>query len=337
MKRIEVDLNARDEFGRARLSVWCARRSIMEHGGVQNGERVVIVDRNDEPEGPPIEIRAVIHIEEGGIFAAPEGDVMPTKSPFRTVKVAKMMWRPSEDRALLGFDEILNEDLQHTLKDGETVWLDNGASRVLARVAFEDLLDGFYAYPDWDTFVRYSTEDVKHIDPAEFVELGYLQEANRQFFHPVGLALEYAQRPDGVVVLSGVQDHRDLPAGYTFDPPMSQEHREERRRKLHLVQQEIDSRVPARLKTIGSVIQYQDFLGSDANDAAPRAHRVLTLVVHMTEDGEPGFDGTHRVSLQRIGEPGSSVELATFSDRDNGYAYARRVAEFLYRGSVVES
>jgi len=32
--------------------------------------------------------------------------------------------------------------------------------------------------------------DVKHIDPKEFKELGFLQECNRLFFHPHGLALE---------------------------------------------------------------------------------------------------------------------------------------------------
>jgi len=32
--------------------------------------------------------------------------------------------------------------------------------------------------------------ETKHIDIKEFQELGFLQEANRQFFHPHGLALE---------------------------------------------------------------------------------------------------------------------------------------------------
>lgn len=31
----------------------------------------------------------------------------------------------------------------------------------------------------------------------EFREEGYLQEANRQFFHPLGLALEIIVLPDG--------------------------------------------------------------------------------------------------------------------------------------------
>lgn len=32
-------------------------------------------------------------------------------------------------------------------------------------------------------------DETKYIDVAEFRELGFLQEANRQFFHPLGLAL----------------------------------------------------------------------------------------------------------------------------------------------------
>lgn len=32
--------------------------------------------------------------------------------------------------------------------------------------------------------------DIKHLDIAEFRSLGYLQEVNRQFFHPLGLAFE---------------------------------------------------------------------------------------------------------------------------------------------------
>ena len=34
------------------------------------------------------------------------------------------------------------------------------------------------------------SDDIKRIDIAEFRRLGLLQEANRRFFHPLGLALE---------------------------------------------------------------------------------------------------------------------------------------------------
>lgn len=79
----------------------------------------------------------------------------------------------------------------------------------------------------------------KQIDIAEFRELGFLQEANRQFFHPLGLALEIVQEecercegtgrnklgniacdicggPGFMERLGGIWDYRDDPVGMTF-------------------------------------------------------------------------------------------------------------------------
>jgi len=39
--------------------------------------------------------------------------------------------------------------------------------------------------------------DIKYMDAKEFKELGYLQECNRQFFHPHGLALELTSVDEG--------------------------------------------------------------------------------------------------------------------------------------------
>lgn len=88
--------------------------------------------------------------------------------------------------------------------------------------------------------------DIKRIDIAEFREFGYLQEVNRRFFHPLGLALEVViedcpecdgtgtwteqtspeeaghgscTRCNGVgklETLGGVWDSRDDPEGYIF-------------------------------------------------------------------------------------------------------------------------
>lgn len=51
----------------------------------------------------------------------------------------------------------------------------------------------------------------------EFMELGYLQEANRQFFHPLGLALFVHVDDDGFVSEWGVYDDRGDPEGWRFD------------------------------------------------------------------------------------------------------------------------
>jgi len=56
----------------------------------------------------------------------------------------------------------------------------------------------------------------KRIDIKEFREEGFLQEANRQFFHPLGLALEIIQEEDGTESLGGVWDYRDDPEGIVF-------------------------------------------------------------------------------------------------------------------------
>ena len=61
--------------------------------------------------------------------------------------------------------------------------------------------------------------EIKHIDIKEFRERGYLQEANRRFFHPLGLALEVTQEEDGSEHLSGVWDYRKDPEGMEFGGP----------------------------------------------------------------------------------------------------------------------
>jgi len=60
------------------------------------------------------------------------------------------------------------------------------------------------------------SREVKRIDIKEFRETGFLQEANRQFFHPHGLALEIVVAADGTERLGGVWDYRDDPEGVVF-------------------------------------------------------------------------------------------------------------------------
>jgi hypothetical protein len=60
----------------------------------------------------------------------------------------------------------------------------------------------------------------RHMSLDEFQQLGYLQEANRLFFHPRGLALEMVVERDGSMRLGGIWDYRDDPEGIVFaDPP----------------------------------------------------------------------------------------------------------------------
>lgn len=60
--------------------------------------------------------------------------------------------------------------------------------------------------------------DIKLIPIAEFRKLGYLQEVNRRFLHPLGLAIEVEVEEDGTERLGGVWDYRDDPEGMLFAP-----------------------------------------------------------------------------------------------------------------------
>jgi hypothetical protein len=52
---------------------------------------------------------------------------------------------------------------------------------------------------------------------GEFRKIGYLQELNRQFLHPLGLALEINVGEDGEESLVDIWDYRSDPEGILYD------------------------------------------------------------------------------------------------------------------------
>lgn len=58
---------------------------------------------------------------------------------------------------------------------------------------------------------------VKWMSINEFRDSGFLQEANRLFFHPHGLSLGVTVAHDGQASISGVMDLRDEPEGASFE------------------------------------------------------------------------------------------------------------------------
>ena len=98
------------------------------------------------------------------------------------------------------------------------------------------------------------TEAIKRIDIKEFREVGFLQEVNRLFFHPLGLALEVVIEDDGSEKLGGVWDFRDDPEGMFFGPGMAKQEKAEAVEELK--QSKIEIRKEAQVK-------YGDILISD--------------------------------------------------------------------------
>lgn len=94
-----------------------------------------------------------------------------------------------------------------------------------------------------------SISAIKYMDIKEFRERGYLQEVNRRFFHPLGLALAIEVLSDGTERLYGIWDYRDDPEGIYFDDsadliPL-----------YDLVDQEFRKRAPRRFDTLGYLYQ----------------------------------------------------------------------------------
>lgn len=73
-----------------------------------------------------------------------------------------------------------------------------------------------------------STSERKRLTPQEFREQGYLRELNRQFLHPLGMALEVIGPTEEEVAggndfpefFGGVWDYREDPEGMAFDESM---------------------------------------------------------------------------------------------------------------------
>lgn len=85
----------------------------------------------------------------------------------------------------------------------------------------------------------------------EYRSLGYLQEVNRGFFHPHGLALEVVVDDDGTERLGGIWDYRDDPEGIVFGDTTGPEFA----RKAEMVRVELEWHREAREALFGDVIQ----------------------------------------------------------------------------------
>jgi hypothetical protein len=87
----------------------------------------------------------------------------------------------------------------------------------------------------------------QYMNLNEFRTRGYLHELNRQFLHPLGLALEIVIDDEGNESIAGIWDHRDDPEGIAYDQVTP-----EKARQIAAIQ---SMRMPARMKKLGYWIQ----------------------------------------------------------------------------------
>ena len=93
-------------------------------------------------------------------------------------------------------------------------------------------------------------EKIKYMDLNEFRDQGYLQEVNRIFFHPLGLALDVCINDEGKVEkVGGIWDAREDPEGFHFDGKMLSADKEE------IVERQRKKLSKSRLDKLGYEIQ----------------------------------------------------------------------------------
>lgn len=86
------------------------------------------------------------------------------------------------------------------------------------------------------------TESVKKMTLKDFVELGFLQELNRQFLHPRGLALAVTKTDDNKYFFDGIYDAREDPEGWAFE----ELDKEKATKNAQVVEQEYQKRLKIR-------------------------------------------------------------------------------------------
>jgi hypothetical protein len=90
----------------------------------------------------------------------------------------------------------------------------------------------------------------KTMSVKEMREKGLLQEVNRRFFHPLGLALEVIiDSNTGEMRIERLWDASDDPEGWYFENGIIDVE------KAKAIDAELERRAPARIKALGYVIQ----------------------------------------------------------------------------------
>ena len=97
---------------------------------------------------------------------------------------------------------------------------------------------------------------MKKMSVEEFRSLGFLQEVNRQFLHPRGLALEVIIDDKGKESFGEVRDSRNDPEGIYYDLKNSDNERVNVfKGKAEIVEEEKLKHVDARVSLLGSEIE----------------------------------------------------------------------------------
>jgi len=90
-----------------------------------------------------------------------------------------------------------------------------------------------------------------YLSPAEFRRLGYLQELNRCFLHPLGLALSTDVADDGTETFGAIWDCREDPDGIWFGGQFPADAKE----RADRIAAELATKMVTRVASLGFIIE----------------------------------------------------------------------------------
>jgi hypothetical protein len=106
------------------------------------------------------------------------------------------------------------------------------------------------------SFYEDDKKEIKKLNIKEFRENGYLQELNRQFLHPLGLALEIIIDDDDNEILGGIWDYRNDEEGILYDIKNSDSFRINTfKQKEKFIKDELEKRSILRKDKLGFIIE----------------------------------------------------------------------------------
>lgn len=182
-------------------------------------------------------------------------------------------------------------------------------------------------------------ENIKKIDIREFREMGYLQEANRRFFHPLGLAIELNVKDNGDHSIGGIWDYREDKEGIYYDLNNSDDDRKERfKRNKDFIDNQFKKRISDRKDKLG--------FGLEPVDGSPEIHsdELLSLAAdfdnykkRVSKEKKDIITETKANMLSSILDMDNDLSLALKSTEDEGVKLiANKLKNFLKSQGVEE-
>lgn len=182
------------------------------------------------------------------------------------------------------------------------------------------------------------SEKIKKIDIKEFRESGYLQEVNRRFFHPLGLALEVSIN-NNIEAISGIWDKRDDKEGIYFD---IQNSASERKDKFLKNKKNIDSLLKERVNLRKSELGFK----IEPIEGSPEVmdDRMLALAAEFDNykkrvqgEKEDSIKNTKVNMLTSILDMDNDISIALKNTEDDGVKLiANKLKNFLKSQGIEE-